>query len=221
LSGAGGGPEQGGFGGSEGNDGTVGFGGLYGGGAGGVTSNTFDSLIGKGANGALKIYWPADALLFPEVTPKPTVTNLTESNTNLEISYTPSEVRTIKVLDSYIVDVKSSETVSSSDVFSKYIDLGIYVNQSIVSIKSERSGFQGNSVLSGTLTIKTEEIDHELMIVNNDKNRIATWNDPNYQLIQKVTLENDPRRITVRLLNFIVGVTGEGVLVPTQIQVWF
>jgi hypothetical protein len=72
------------------------------------------------------------------------------------------------------------------------------------------------------LQILVTEIDHELMLINEDPTNLATWDNPTrYEKINRVTLENDPRRITVRLLNFVIGVTGEGALVPTQIQTWF
>jgi hypothetical protein len=62
---------------------------------------------------------------------------------------------------------------------------------------------------AGSVMIKTYVSDHELMLKNNDPNSPATWENPgNYQRIEKVTYENDPRLVDARVQNFIVGVTG-------------
>jgi hypothetical protein len=213
--------DDGGGGGSSGTDGGAGVAGLYGGGGAGRVSSTLDPAYGQGAAGALKIYWPAAATLFPEVKGLPTVTPLTVDTTELEITY-EVEPDSLKVLDQVRIDVASVETEKDSTIPNYFeLDPVYYSVVSQTSVKVNKPIAETIYVSTGFTQITSIEADHEMMIVNNDRTQLATWDNPNYQVIQKVTYENDPRRITVRLLNYVVGVTGEGPLVPTQIQVWF
>jgi hypothetical protein len=212
---------DGGGGGSGGSDGAPGVAGLYGGGGAGYISSTLDPAYGQGASGALKIYWPADANLFPEIEALPTVIPLTAENTQLEIAY---EVVSdpLRVLDQVRIDVASVETEKNSTIPNYFeLDPVYYSVMSQTSMTAKKPIAETIYVSTGSTQITSIETDHEMMIVNNDPTLLATWDNPTYQVIQKVTYENDPRRITVRLLNYVVGVTGEGPLVPTQIQVWF
>jgi hypothetical protein len=207
-----------GQGGSLGANGTDGNGGLYGGGGGGTTNSVVDPTVGNGARGALAIYWFAPE--YPNGANSPTVTALDESTNNFQfnINFVPEPV---KVLDSYIVDVTAEESSSLTNSIPKYTDFDYNIVQSITSVNVQNKSAESVYVSAGYLTVKTNESDHEMMLVNDDSRQLATGTNLAYQSIQKITPENDPRRITVRLLNYVVGVTGEGPLVPTQVQVWF
>jgi hypothetical protein len=68
--------------------------------------------------------------------------------------------------------------------------------------------------------------DHEMMLKNSDPTLPATYNTPgNYQFIQEIRPDNDPRLITVRVQNFVTGVTGSDgspvVSVTAGGQIWF
>jgi hypothetical protein len=207
-----------GQGGSLGADGSDGNGGLYGGGGAGTTNSVVDPTVGNGARGALAIYWFAPE--YPDGANAPSVISLNETTTDFQfqINFVPEPA---KVLDSYIVDVTAEESASLTNSIPKYTDFDYNIVQSITSINVQNKSAESVYVSAGYLTVKTNESDHEMMLVNDDPRQLATGTNLAYQSIQKITPENDPRRITVRLLNYVVGVTGEGALVPTQIQTWF
>jgi hypothetical protein len=131
-----------------------------------------------------------------------------------EISYTP---------------ISSVENVGSPATYPSYFKLATTTTDPITftSVIVNKLPSEAISVEPYELKIITYENDQEMMLKNIDKNQLASWDRPeNYQLIQKVTPENDPRRVTARLLNYVVGVTGEGPegegpVLPSQVQIWF
>ena len=85
---------------------------------------------------------------------------------------------------------------------------------------------QSQSILAGNLPITTYITDHEMMLKNSDPTVPATYNTPgNYQFIQEITPANDPRLITVRVQNFVIGVTGVNAEFTTSVtsggQMWY
>jgi hypothetical protein len=65
-------------------------------------------------------------------------------------------------------------------------------------------------VLASFTFITVNITDRETMLRNDDPNAIATTSTPqNFQKFEEVTPLNDPRLVTVRVNNFIPGVTGE------------
>jgi hypothetical protein len=209
-----------GAGGSYGLDGVNGNGGLFGGGGGGTTNAVVNTAVGNGARGALKIFWQGQYLQFPY----PVLAN----NTSV-ISYNPpvDQLDTESIMNSELsrsqVSVRMQST-STSDWSNVYrTEQNEIISHDTYSI--QKAPVTSSQIVANDLKISTEAIDLEMMIVNSDKNNIATLNDTTkYQTIEQITYENDPRRVTVRLLNFIVGVTGEddfGGGTVTSVQVWF
>jgi hypothetical protein len=65
-------------------------------------------------------------------------------------------------------------------------------------------------VLASSTFIIVNITDRETMLRNDDPNAIATTSAPqNFQKFEEVTPLNDPRLVTVRVNNYIPGVTGE------------
>jgi hypothetical protein len=217
---AGGAVATGGSGGSAGADSVNGNGGLYGGGGAGTTNSTVDTNVGNGAGGALKIVWPSSRKYpFPDQF-TPTVTNIQLEEIK-ETSLIPQEIP--NTVNYTIAPVDHREDQSATDNTANNLNPGaVYDYEIKFPVKVNKPAPESVFVSTKEIQIQVIEVDHELMLINNDIRNIATWDDPTkYQKIERVRLENDPRRVTVRLLNFVVGVTGEGPLVPTQIQTWF
>jgi hypothetical protein len=210
----------GGSGGSAGADSVNGNGGLYGGGGAGTTNSTVDTNVGNGAGGALKI-------IFPGIRSYPSPGQLPNTVTNIqleemqEISFEIQQIP--NTVDYAVVSVNHREDQSATENTANNFNPGaVYDYETKFPVKVSKTIPESVFVSTKEIQIQVIELDHELMLVNNDIRNIATWDDPTkYQKIERVTLENDPRRVTVRLLNFVVGVTGEGPLVPTQVQTWF
>ena len=216
----GGAVDQGGEGGSGGLPGVNGNGGLYGGGGGGTANSTVNPLVGNGAGGALKIVWPATRQY-------PSPNQFASSVTNLIGGVLQSVILAIDTPEQEIPMITATVPIKESLTWVNNLSNTYQIGTSVAydtkfPVSSPRPVPESPYVSTKELQILVTEIDHELMLVNDDPKELATWNDPTkYQRIDRVTLENDPRRITVRLLNYVVGVTGEGALVPTQIQTWF
>jgi hypothetical protein len=88
----------------------------------------------------------------------------------------------------------------------------------------DKSGLSGMNVLASRQLITVYDTNRELMLKNNDPLQVAEYNNPgNFQQIEEVTEENDPRLLSVRVPNFIVGVTGEETQAPTggPPQIWY
>jgi hypothetical protein len=65
-------------------------------------------------------------------------------------------------------------------------------------------------ILASSTFITVNTTDREMMLRNDDPNAIATPSSPqNFQRFEEVTALNDPRLVTVRVNNYIPGVTGE------------
>jgi hypothetical protein len=211
---------QSGAGSNDGQLGVNGNGGLYGGGGGGTTNSTVDTLVGNGAGGAMKIIWPAVRQYpFPDNFPS-TVTNALTSpllRTILSIDTPEQKIPMITTT------VPVTESLTWVDNLNSVYEIDTVVEyEPKFSVNPQKPIPLSPFVSTAELQILVTEIDHELMLITEDPTNLATWDNPTrYEKIERVTLENDPRRITVRLLNFVIGVTGEGALVPTQIQTWF
>jgi hypothetical protein len=94
-------------------------------------------------------------------------------------------------------------------------------------VTSNRS-FAPQDAITAIIGITVIMADQTMMLMNNDPNQVATWDTAisNYQYVQLVTPANDPRYITVRVLYYVVGVTGTspqttGGLSTSYVQTWF
>jgi hypothetical protein len=88
----------------------------------------------------------------------------------------------------------------------------------------DKSSLFGTTVLASQQLIIVYDTNKELMLRNTNPDQVADYTTPgNFQVIEEVSEENDPRLLTVRVPNFIVGVTGEETVTPTggAPQIWF
>ena len=83
--------------------------------------------------------------------------------------------------------------------------------------------FSSQDAMPAQIGITTILADQEMMLINSDPTQIATWDNPhNYQSIQLITPANDPRKITVRLLYYYIGMGDvPGGSTTTFVQTWF
>jgi hypothetical protein len=198
--------------------GVGGNGGLYGGGGSGAAVASVNTATGNGAAGALLIVFNTTASTYSYPNIMPVVANNvnTASNTLLVASTTTGRVL-VNQIDNIVTSYQSlgySSVVTSSTV--------VYGVQEITATKESQS----ISVLASSIQITTYITDHEMMLKNSDPQLNATWDQPgNYQFIQEITPANDPRLITVRVQNFVVGVTGSDAQFVTAItaggQMWY
>ena len=105
------------------------------------------------------------------------------------------------------------------------LNTGKLTNYNSVDINVDKTS-QSQSIVAGNLQIISYITDHEMMLKNSDPTLPATYNTPgNYQSIQEITPANDPRLITVRVQNFVIGVTGSDASLTTAVtsggQVWY
>lgn len=201
-----------------GQPGTGGNGGLYGGGGSGAAVASVDTNTGNGAGGALLIVYntTASTYSYPSIMPLLSNSVNTASTTLLTIS---SE--TNKLLLTQFDNI----VTSYQDLDYETLNTGNLVTYDAVDINVTKIP-QSVSVLAGNLQIITYITDHEMMLKNSDKTLLATYDTPyNYQSIQEITPDNDPRLITVRVQNFVVGVTGSDSQFVTAItsggQSWY
>jgi hypothetical protein len=195
----------------------TGNGGLYGGGGGGTANSTVDTAVGNGANGALKIYWAGNVITYPTTTAPTTVTNLDNSRLQTEAIESDTVPYSIE-LATLGVNVTEGSLPNASSYYSPVLStegatVEVQVTKGLVSpIKS---------VTAAELQITTYATDQEMMLTTVDQPLGET-------VIKQVLPENDPRLVDVRLLNYIVGVTGEdgeggdgGAETVAQTQIWF
>ena len=93
---------------------------------------------------------------------------------------------------------------------------------SITNVTTFRT-FGSQDAIPAQIGITTILADQEMMLINSDPTQIATWDNPhNYQAIQLITPANDPRKITVRLLYYYIGMGDvPGGSTTTYVQTWF
>jgi hypothetical protein len=87
-----------------------------------------------------------------------------------------------------------------------------------------KSGLFGTKVLASQQLIIVYDTNKELMLKNSNPDQVADYTTPgNFQVIEEVTEANDPRLLTVRVPNFVLGVTGEetGPTTSGPPQVWY
>lgn len=110
---------------------------------------------------------------------------------------------------------------------SQQIDVENYSTQTLTGTTNLRVGkpsLSGMRIQAGYQTILVYDVNRELMLTNTDPSRVADYTDPGkFQQIQEVTDANDPRLLTVRVPNFIIGVTGEETQASTggPPQIWY
>jgi hypothetical protein len=213
----------GGSGGSLGANAVDSNGALYGGGGGGTTNSVVDTAMGNGAGGALRIFWQGNILQYPYPVQATSVTQLL-SGVQSELLDTGVAVNN-QPLSTLVVPVQTTNTANNN--------IGLFNTvQANTATALGLTRFEINSVATTVENVEVKELqiityrtDEEMMLVttvgtNGDTNRV--------EKIERITEENDPRRIEARLLNYIVGVTGEtegnaagdGTSV-TQTQIWF
>ena len=126
-----------------------------------------------------------------------------------------SSVRNTSIIDFESIPVYDTNT---TDIF--VTNLPTFY--SITSISTYRS-FSSQDAVPAQVGITTILSDQEMMLINSDPTQIATWDNPhNYQSIQLITPANDPRKITVRLLYYYVGMGNvPGGSTTTYVQTWF
>jgi len=201
-----------------GQPGTGGNGGLYGGGGAGAAVSSVDTNTGNGAGGALLIVYNTTASTYSYPSIMPVLSNSVGagSNTLLTFSSTTNKLL-LTQFDNIVTPYQGLQYET--------LNTGNLVNYGNVDINVAKT-FLSQSIIAGNLQVITYITDHEMMLKNSDPTLPATYNTPgNYQVIQEVTPANDPRLITVRIQNFVTGVTGsdgsQTVSVTAGGQVWF
>lgn len=224
VNGIGGAPDASGTGGSTywfnvgGQPGSNGNGGLYGGGGAGAAVGSVDTAKGNGAGGALFIVYntTASAYFYPNI--MPLVSNNVNTSTSLLLTLSTTTGKTL--LTQFDNFATSYQDLQYDSIATK--NPTNYGNTDFIAIKQPQS----QTVLAGNSQITTYVIDHEMMLKNSDTQLPASWDKPgNYQYIQEITPANDPRLITVRVQNFVIGVTGSDSSITTAVtaggQVWY
>lgn len=206
-----------GGGGSGGLTATGANGGLYGGGGGGTTNSVLDPAVGNGAGGALKIVWAGNILQYPYPVQANNVVQLNSSTytESLESGVTPNQ----SVLSVTTVPVLQSPTANNLSALN--IDPVVGANLTFVTgvttVNVGKEAVTAKNIAVQELQIITYRTDEEMML-------ITVKNTGGYtdtaDKIERITKDNDPRRIEARLLNYIVGVTGEDNDI-IQTQIWF
>jgi hypothetical protein len=123
-------------------------------------------------------------------------------------STSPMNFNQIPVYDTYTV---------------KPYNIGISSLYGITPISTSRISTAQDAITT-QISISVVLADQTMMLMNSDPTVVATWDNPmNYQSIQLVTPANDPRRITVRVLYYQVGSTGETIQTGSTslVQTWF
>jgi hypothetical protein len=201
-----------------GQPGTGGNGGLYGGGGAGAAVSSVDTNTGNGAGGALLIVYNTTASTYSYPSIMPVLSNSVGAGSNTLLTFSST---TNKLLLTQFDNIVTSYQGLQYET----LNTGNLVNYGNVDINVAKT-FQSQSIIAGNLQVITYITDHEMMLKNSDPTLPATYNTPgNYQVIQEVTPANDPRLITVRVQNFVTGVTGSDgspvVSVTAGGQVWF
>lgn len=217
-----------------GEPGSNGNGGLYGGGGGGTTYSVLDPAVGNGARGALAIFWQGNILQYPTVIQ---ANNVSAFGTpwalapggNIAQGYLLSNV-TIESLEAGIsgnTDTLLQLEVRSESRPTANSNLGILTDTiananiravlSVNSVTATTPITAVNNIAVQELQIITYRTDDEMMLVT-VQNTGGYTNSA--QRIDRITEENDPRRVKAYLLNYIVGVTGEDNDI-IQTQIWF
>ena len=203
-----------------GQPGISGNGGLYGGGGAGAAVSSVDTNTGNGAGGALLIVYntTASTYLYPNLMPV-VFNGISTASSTLLVSSTTTGRLLLTQYDNVATSYQGLNYQSLTT--GKLVNYG---NTDFVATKESQS----QSVLAGNLQLITYISDHEMMLKNSDPYLPATYNTPgNYQFIQEITPANDPRLVTVRIQNYIVGVTGSdsslsaGSQGATGGQVWY
>jgi len=201
-----------------GRPGTGGNGGLYGGGGSGAAVGSVDTNTGNGAGGAFLIVYNTTASTYSYPSIMPVVVNSvsTASATLLVVSSTTNKIL-LTQFDNIVTPYQGLQYES--------LNTGNLVNYDSVDVNALKIS-QSQSVVAGNLQVITYITDHEMMLKNSDPTLPATYNTPgNYQFIQEIRPDNDPRLITVRVQNFVVGVTGSDAQFVTAItsggQTWY
>ena len=191
-----------------------GNGGLYGGGGAGGQVVTLDSLKGNGARGALLIIYTGTTYTYPN--PMPNVLNAVAApNSTFDINTTATDRISLPYQFDNII-------TSNQDLQYSTNAIGIPIVVDIEDIISTKES-QTSAIIATNLQVITYITDHEMMLKNSDPALPADYANPgNYQFVQEVTPLNDPRLITVRLKNYVIGVTGEtGDSTTTGKQTWY
>ena len=201
-----------------GQPGTGGNGGLYGGGGAGAAVSSVDTNTGNGAGGALLIVYNTTASTnsYPSIMPVLSNSVGAASSTLLTFSSTTNKLL-LTQFDNIVTSYQGLQYET--------LNTGNLVNYNNVDINVAKT-FLSQSIVAGSLQVITYITDHEMMLKNSDPTLPATYNTPgNYQVIQEIRPDNDPRLITVRVQNFVTGVTGSDgspvVSVTAGGQVWF
>ena len=202
-----------------GQPGTGGNGGLYGGGGAGAAVESVDTNTGNGAGGALLIVYNTSTSTYSYPSIMPLLSNSVNnaSTTLLTVSSTTNKL---------LLTQFDNIVTSYQDLQYETLNIGNLVNYENTANINVIKIPQSVSVLAGNLQVITYITDHEMMLKNSDKSLLATYDTPyNYQSIQEITPDNDPRLITVRVQNFVVGVTGSDAQFVTAItsggQTWY
>jgi len=201
-----------------GRPGTGGNGGLYGGGGSGAAVGSVDTNTGNGAGGAFLIVYntTASTYSYPSIMPV-AVNSVSTASATLLVASSTTNKTLLTQFDNIITSYQSLQY--------KSLNTGNLVNYDSVDVNALKIS-QSQSVVAGNLQVITYITDHEMMLKNSDPNLPATYNTPgNYQFIQEIRPDNDPRLITVRVQNYVIGVTGsdasQTVSVTAGGQIWF
>ncbi len=214
--------------------GSNGNGGLWGGGGAGTTNGVVDPSVGNGANGALLIIWQGNILQYPTALQANNVTaygtpwvqapsgninqGLLRSNLTIEVleSGVSGNVALITTVENRVL----FEATANSNVgllTDSLVGANIRAVMSVTSVGVTPTITSVNNVAVQELQIITYRPDDEMMLVT-VQNTGGYTNSA--QRIDRITDENDPRKIKAYLLNYIVGVTGENNDI-IQTQIWY
>lgn len=191
-----------------------GNGGLYGGGGAGGQSSSVDTSKGNGADGALLIVYTGTNFTYPTLMP---IVNNAVGNPNSSFDLNLATTGKTTIPDQFNDVVIVREDIQRYSTLSP----GIALEYNLADIISTKES-QTSIVSAYNALITTYIIDHEMMLKNSNPSLPANYKTPgNYQFIQEVTNMNDPRLITVRLKNYVVGVTGETPDTADGKQTWY
>jgi hypothetical protein len=232
---AGGAPNQSGGAGNGGSTSTqFGNGGLFGAGGGGSATVYYNQCWGNGASGAVLITYNTTATsnAFPNPTPAAySYLNKISYPYGQGAGVSSSTFLTFSTVTDRNANYAFGAVINNSPA-KTYYKLSTGRTTPFVGACVPVSRYpQASCIYAGNTQVTTYVTAHCMMMKNNDvaqpvyASGATVGNPGNYQVIQEVTKANDPRLVTARVQNFIVGVTGVGCgtatgVVTTVNQFW-
>lgn len=198
----------------------IGGGARFGGGGAGGNAAAAVPGSGCGGSGALLIVYNTTSTSYPFPNPSPVAySQITPGyvqqypyglsgstpNPSLLVLTTGTTCKSLKTVFPNFVSAGASFTYNNFST-NKNITFTSDANGPAVNVARN---INAQCLNSGNIQLTTYISSHEMMMKNNDRALPVAYNTPgNYQVIQEVNKDNDPRLVNARVANFIVGVTG-------------